>query len=189
MEFEVHVTVKSKNIEQFKEDCSTINVKPIVINMENVNEQQVMTSSKHRSDNYIVICDNIKQQLINKGYSIERIKVEKNPDLTKDNQHIYFESHLRVNFEDNIQNKNLLSEILKKHKVHLSRNMFKKEKDKCFFMCTLRNKNTNIVSFRNDIDNVKNEILLHNVFNIDKIEVEECIFDSNESLDNNWLNN
>lgn len=189
MEFEVHVTVKSKNIEQFKEDCSSINVKPIVINMENVNEQQVMTSSKHRSDNYIVICDSIKNQLISKGYNIERIKVEKNPSEVKDNEHIYFESHLRVSFDDKEQNKILLSQILKKHNVHLSRNMFKKHKDKCFYMCTLRNKNTNITSFRNQIEKVKNEISLNKLFEIDKIEVEECIFDSNESLDNNWLNN
>lgn len=189
MEFEVHITVKTNNIEKFINDCSDIKVKPIVINMENVNEQQVMTSSKHRSDNYKSVYDSIKHQLINKGYNIERIKVEKNPNDIKDKQHIYFESHLRVSFDDKEENKSLLSQILNKHNVHLSRNMFKKHKDKCFYMCTLRNKNTNIISFRNEIEKVKNVISINKLFEIDKIEVEECIFDSNESLDNNWLNN
>lgn len=35
MDFEIHLTVRTNDVEQFKQDCKSIGVKPIVIETEN----------------------------------------------------------------------------------------------------------------------------------------------------------
>lgn len=98
MIFELHITVNTNNIQKFKNDCKFLNVKPIVIGMELIGEKQVMTSSKHSSENYHIVVDELTTKIKNLGYDILRVKVEKYPDMIKDKNHIYYESHLRVVF-------------------------------------------------------------------------------------------
>ncbi len=45
MNYEIHITVEVSNLKEFKEDCETIGIKPIIIETQNFNEE------KRNSDN------------------------------------------------------------------------------------------------------------------------------------------
>ena len=109
--FEIHVTVESpKDIDGFKDACSLIEVKPIVIDLE-INDgsiiKDVMTSSKHFGDNRTAyeeskrICRDLELQ----GFKVLRNKIESVPwhpaaPVISTGKEIpngcYFEAHIGV---------------------------------------------------------------------------------------------
>ena len=117
--FEIHVTVdgdKSKrenfhfDIDEFKEDCSIVGVKPIVIDLE-INDgsiiKDVMTSSKFFGDNRTAYeeSERIVTELKNRGYDVVRNKIETVPwhpaaPVISRGEAIpngcYFESHIGI---------------------------------------------------------------------------------------------
>jgi hypothetical protein len=123
--FEIHVTVEVDlhiengevvtnwygSIEEFKEDCNEIGVKPIVIDLE-INDgsilKDVMTSSKHFGDNRGAYeeSERICNELRSRGYKVLRNKIESVPwhmqaplILTMDKEipnGCYFESHIGI---------------------------------------------------------------------------------------------
>jgi hypothetical protein len=188
--FEIHITVNTQNIDKFKTDCNSIGVKPIVIDLQDNNENSimmdVMTSSKHRCPNYKLISSYLKNKLINLNYDIKRVKVEVNPfyyNIKNVTGELYYESHVRV--IANNYNKDNLKVICKNNGYHLSKNVFKKiDDDNFYIMSTIRCYNTDLETFKNKIDNFISEI---NGFNYDKIEIECCIYDTNINHDSDWL--
>ena len=133
--FEIHVTVDATktfnntmfdgdeedlplidifDIDKFKNDCSDINVKPIVIDLE-INDgsitKDVMTSSKHFGDNRTAYeeSERICSELRSKGFRVLRNKIESVPwhmqapsILTTDKEipnGCYFESHIGVSIQ------------------------------------------------------------------------------------------
>ena len=122
--FEIHVTVEVDlpvengevvnnwygTIEEFKEDCNEIGVKPIVIDLE-INDgsilKDVMTSSKFFGDNRGAYeeSERICKELRNRGYKVVRNKIETVPwhpasPVISTGKEIpngcYFESHIGV---------------------------------------------------------------------------------------------
>jgi hypothetical protein len=190
--FELHITVNTNNVEQFKSDCKTINCKPIVIEVQNNNylSQQVMTSSKYNHFDYEVEILSIKNKLMSLGYEIKRIKVEVPPDFI----HLfhldvkYYESHLRVSTPRH--QLAVLKEKAKEYSWHPSRNIFKyMDNDMVYQMLTYRSiphDPDSKYSFYHQINNFPKELKAMG-FNYDKIEIEACILDTNEELDKQWL--
>lgn len=201
--FEIHVTIKDpKNIEQFKQDCQLIGVKPIVLDLQNNNSEtvmmDVMTSSVFYGDNpgaYNKAWE-ITYFLKEKGYNVVRQKIETlpwhpaapsakhaNPVMPKN---CYFESHVQiVTTQDRRKD---LEDIATKNNSHLSRNFFKKISDNQYIiMITLRKREGTYEDFLLELENLKND-LAEKGFEYKKLEVEFSIYDTNLSHDYNWIN-
>jgi hypothetical protein len=187
MEYEIHVTVSSSDIDLFVHDCKSISVKPIIIETEkdNVFNNQVMTSSKHSDDNCLETLDQISSSLKSKGYSIIRKKIEIRPLEVKNDHHIYYESHFRLKLDKQFDYTEL-RKVCKELNFHLSKNLFKKSLEFNYQMITYRDYNTTFFDFNNRINEMKGRLSDLNI-NFDKVEIEECIFDSNINVDSNWL--
>lgn len=187
MEYEIHITVKNPNVLLFINDCQILGVKPIIIETEKeeVFNNQVMTSSKYKDDNYTETLNKLSKSLIDKGYHLLRQKVEIRPLSIKHKNHIYYESHLRLKLSKEF-NRNVLIDLCKNHNFHLSKNLFKKTIDFNYQMITYRNYNISFDGFNQVIDKMKSELNNLNIA-FDKVEIEECIVDSNISVDKHWI--
>lgn len=212
--FEIHISIDGRSalvnqntIENFKNKCVEIGVKPIVIDLE-INDgsiiKDVMTSSKHFGDNRTAYeeSERIANSLESSGYIVLRKKIETVPwhpaAPNKIDKEIpngcYFESHIGViidkkekkelnDFINNLNGEGLTG------KVKLSQNFFKKSKDNSKFvnMVTYRSNKCVKDSFIEEVEFIKNK-LNKNDFTFEKIEVEYAIYDTNVTHDLKWIN-
>lgn len=187
MQFEVHITVESDNIQKFRADCQEMDVKPILIETEKqgVFNNQVMTSSKHLGDDYRPTLNILYKRIKEKGYNVLRMKIEINPEAEKHADFIYYESHMRLKLVKGFD-RNLLFEFCKIHDFHLSKNLFKSCEGFDYQMMTYRDNSINYEEFVKRIEQMKTVLRLHRI-EFDKVEIEECIFDSNIFIDKNWI--
>lgn len=210
--FEIHVTVESpKDIDKFKQACSLIEVKPIVIDLE-INDgsviKDVMTSSKHFGDNRTAYeeSERIVSELKNRGYKVVRNKIESVPwhpaaPVISTGKEIpngcYFESHLGVVIKP--EEKERLNEFVKytltdSHLIELSgtaklsQNFFKKSKDGSSFinMLTYRSNMCGSPKFKLEVEGIKH-LLEEEGFEFEKVEVEYAVYDTNVTHDAKWI--
>lgn len=189
MHFEVHLTVNTTDVEKFIEDCKVIGVKPIVIEVENKEliERQVMTSSKHIAPSFEDTLLKLSEELTDLNYTIIRQKVEIQPEFqNKHRDFVYYETHFRLKLPKEF-NRTVLIELCRLHKFHLSKNLFKKSDTFDYQMITFRDNSINYAGFISGIEKMKTDLNSLNI-EYDKVEIEECIFDTADSLDKNWVN-
>jgi len=189
--YEIHVTVDLENsythkhineesLNEFKEDCKSIGVKPIVIDLEMKDKssiKDVMTSSKFFGDNRTAYeeSERIAKRLKEMGYDVVRNKIETVPwhpaaPQDKDKDHplwhgepipngCYFESHIGVlvtketkpDLEDLVD---FLNESICEFSgtAKLSKNFFKKTEDGRFVnMLTYRSNMANAKEFETEV--------------------------------------
>lgn len=185
--YEIHVTVETDNVQNFIDICNINNIKPIVIEFQNKLkdvETHVMTSNRVIGNDEDALIESQRIVDILKNYfKIVRVKMEssiftKRDDYSKG----YFECHLPVNVET-YKEYNELNNICKKDgDMHLSNNAFKKD----VYMVTIRKFNSNPEEFNSVINN-KQSLLNINKFNVGKIIVEYCFYDTNLNKDNTWI--
>lgn len=182
--YEIHLTVKDANIEQFTNDCEQIGIKPILIDT-GTTLNQLMTSSKYKNNNYKKTLNELKEKLIKKGYKVVRDKVEIYPEEIKNSDHKYYESHIRLKLNKgyNLQH---LRTICLINEFHISKNLFKKDENYDYQMITYRNGNINLHDFKNHIEIMTNILDKFDIL-YDKIEIEECVYDSNIGIDKDWI--
>lgn len=187
MRFEIHVTVISDDIEKFKKDCNELNVKPIVIQTQNKADfaNQVMTSAKYEADDFTLSLNELLSNLKKLRYNVIRAKVEKQPENSQDPRFIYYESHIRIRLPKNYD-KSLLEHLCQNRDFHLSRNLFKRDSDWDYQMITFRTYDAPLFCFKCTIKNMTKALEDLNL-QYDKIEIEECIYDSNIHVDDAWL--
>lgn len=188
MKYEIHITCEVDDRDAFKTHCESIGVKPIIIETENpdaTHGYQVMTSSKHEGDDYTKTMSGIVFKLA-RYFKVIRKKVEIQPDEFKHRDHIYYESHLRLKLPKGFD--------FTKHKVfvtdcgfHLSKNIFKQDETHYYQMLTYRSRELDYHSFLIIIQAMQNSLKELGI-EYDKVEIEECIYDSDESVDSLWLN-
>jgi NTP pyrophosphatase (non-canonical NTP hydrolase) len=224
--FEIHVTVEVDlpiengevvnnwygSIEEFKEDCKKIGVKPIVIDLE-INDgsiiKDVMTSSKHFGDNRTAYeeSERICHELRSRGYKVVRNKIESVPwhpaaPVISNGKEIsngcYFESHIGVVIKP--EEKRALNYLVEKLNedneemfdlsgaVKLSQNFFKKSKDGSKFvnMLTYRSNMCGSPKFKLEVEGIKH-ILDERGFDYEKVEVEYAVYDTNVTHDAKWI--
>ena len=210
--FEIHVTVESpKDIDKFKQACSLIEVKPIVIDLE-INDgsviKDVMTSSKHFGDNRTAYEESkrICRELELQGFKVLRNKIESVPwhpaaPVISTGKEIpngcYFESHLGVVIKP--EEKERLNEFVKytltdSHLIELSgtaklsQNFFKKSKDGSSFinMLTYRSNMCGSPKFKLEVEGIKH-LLKEEGFEFEKVEVEYAVYDTNVTHDAKWI--
>ncbi len=201
--YEIHITIDTvSDIEKFKFDCETIGVKPILLDLHLKNNgiiKDLMTSSIFYGNNKGAYEETkrISSQLIERGYSILREKIETvpwhpaAPTLEFNNNEMpnncYFECHLNILCNDD--KRKSLEEITKYFGfVHLSRNVFKRFDDGNYvIMATVRSYTKTYEDFKNDILLLKNE-LCNNDFEIQKEIIEFSIYDTKINHDSSWIN-
>ena len=218
--FEIHVTITPEDsydftIDEFKEDCSLVGVKPIVIDLE-INDgsilKDVMTSSKHFGDNRTAYeeSERIVKELKDRGYKVVRNKIESVPwhpaaPTTTTGEPIpngcYFESHIGViitpdrkedlqEFVDGLNARcTAAGRVELGGTAKLSRNFFKKMEDGKFInMITYRNNMTSTKKFQDEVKQIENS-LNHwaNNFEYEKVEVEYAVYDTNVTHDAKWI--
>lgn len=183
MLYEIHITVKTDNTSAFVAVCKKIGVKPIIIDTIK-GDNQIMTSSKHVGEDYISVLNRMKSNL-EKQFEILRCKVEIKPELQKNAKFIYYESHLRLKL---VKNKNYteLFNYCKQTSFHVSKNLFKKDAIFDYQMITYRDYNSSFEDFNKSIQ-IMIDYLSKNSIIYDKVEIEECVYDSNISVDTVWL--
>ncbi len=214
--YEIHITVeRPDNIDLFKHVCNKIGVKPIIIELEKDGDtvmSDVMTSSVHFGDNQSAVQEaqrifieltNPHEYFVNendtstdwKSFKVLRTKIETVPwhpaapsmknDLKMEKSN-YFESHLRI--VTTIERRPILDEIADQYNAHLSRNFFKKLNDSEYIiMMTLRRYDVVSEVFQAKVNALK-EVLESYSFEVDKVEIEFAIYDSNDTHDKVWIN-
>ncbi len=199
--YEIHVTVKTDNVDTFKQTCLEANVKPLLLDLQNSTGdsvlQEMMTSSIHIGNNSSAYAEmkRIADYLNTKGIPVIRQKIETvpwhpaapsekhaSPTMPKD---CYFESHLAIIVnKDNIDD---LRDFVTSYSCHLSKNVFKRIDDENFIiMATYRKYDGVYESFKDSLEKIKNEVL-NAGYQIEKTIVEFSVYDSRINHDAAWL--
>jgi hypothetical protein len=189
MQYEIHITVSTLDIDKFTSTCEILNVKPIILDLQNNNGrsviQDVMTSSKYSGLNFLSEISRITDGLKYDGFNVIRKKVETQPqEIVLDKQ--YLESHIRI--KTPVNELSHLRTLCKSSNVHLSRNIFKRVEDGILMMATLRSHHENKNDFTNTVNTFLNNIKKVPCFTYDKVEIEQVIIDDNLSHDDIWIN-
>jgi len=224
--FEIHVTVdmeriidgdgdstngKKLFIKDFKNQCLSIGVKPIVIDLE-INDgsviKDIMTSSKHFGDNRSAYeeSERIVKELRHRGYNVVRNKIESVPwhpaaPVISRGEAIpngcYFESHIGVTIypeqKEDLQTF-IRSTLTNGHLIELSgtaklsQNFFKKSNDGSRFvnMLTYRSNMCGRPKFTLEVEGIKH-LLKEEGFDFEKVEVEYAVYDTNVTHDAKWI--
>lgn len=197
--YEIHITVKSDGeIEQFKEACALLEVKPLVVQLSNgAVPDDVMTSSSiactpsELRDECIRILVGLEAM----SWTTIRCKIECSPfhskviDLEPKDIMLsqYFESHIPVRIKGTDELFRLKAACLALD-VHISANAFKIDADTRTIMITYRSAEYETLEFRQQVAN-RIEVIQQEGFdaNCRSTIVEFAIFDSNRAHDNQWI--
>jgi len=192
--FEIHITtntLKETEIEQFVKFCSSIEAKPILIELPEGNTMQQPMISKVYTDisegGLKSKIDLLESKFKEQSYDVVRTKVEVPLDYINRGRREfpnykgqYYEWHGKVEFEDF----NKLQQIIGRFRfAHLSKNALKDESNRRFV--TVRTYNNKRL-FLSNVESVK-KTLSQNKLHLIKDEFEYCIYDSNKSTDSGWM--
>ena len=171
MIYEIHLTLDNPPINSFIGTCNLMGVKPLLI--QTGDYLQVMTSSQNND----TICTNRLGWLraAFKPFNIIREKVEIKPEANKHKNFIYYESHFRVKTKNRT--------LVPGEWFYKSKNLFKPD----YEILTYRSYTESIDEFIHNVEVKKGNLTL-NGFEYDKVEIEECILDTNIDYDSKWLN-
>ncbi|MNK09947.1 hypothetical protein D3C87_279560 [compost metagenome] len=199
MHYEIHVTVRTFDIEGFKRRCGEIGVKPIVLDLQTRSGsiEDVMTSSKFQGDDDSVIdeLDLIVEGLQDAGFEVVRQKIEAapwHPLAPQDGTAIpldgaYFEAHIPIFLTS--PNDSSLDKLRVFPDLHLSRNKFKMyDNGSCVQMCTYRRHDIGRKTFENHVEDYANGLLQLGFSLRRNPEIEFCLYDTNVQHDSAWLN-
>lgn len=196
--YEIHVTVEvgGGNIPQFVEACRSVEVKPIVLELqlESSTLQDVMTSSKHVGTDHSVMeeVDRIVSGLGSRGFNSIRTKVEtapRHPLAPKQSGMLpvdrYFEAHLAVTIQPDCIP--ALRDIVLGY-AHLSQNAFKKgQHGTVVMMATIRDHDKGSIDFIDHVNEVCT-MMQSNGFVVDPPIIEFALYDSKVQHDALWIN-
>lgn len=181
--YEIHITVDYHP--KFEEFCALYDLKVVHIDLGENIPKQLMTSSKEthkkESDNLVKKWAKILSiKMAYYGFNVKRIKIEVSPNHFKALQSVpenYFECHFAIiNPDDRLKE---LFDFL-----HMSKNLLKKDEGNLQMM-TFRDR-CDYSFFKDKVDLLKSEFEISG-YTLKKTIVEYCLYDSNESLDDEWL--
>lgn len=182
----MHITVdlSHDNADRFYSFCKKEGIKSILI--DTGESLQPMTSQKFVFNEDYVRSANKAFKIIDENFNVIRTKVEIEPFNKKFDSFVYYESHIRLVLDKQFDD-TPVRRLCRKLNFHMSKNLLKSTDEADYQMITYRKSTGNLSAFKKHITAM---IANLNVMDIsyDKIEIEECIYDSNESLDNKWLN-
>lgn len=188
--FEIHLTVnlKDKSLEDFKKTCEIIDSKAIVINLEET--QQVMTSKTVQCSPKEIYQQALQDIVILQEHGFEVIRSKIETDKIESNvKYDYAEIHVPCHTRKLIEYPNIVNDLPlfdiegKQIKGHISRNEFKPN----VTFITWRSKRIEDFEHFNIVYGSLIELnILADSSKNPKLEI--IIHDTNENLDNNWIN-
>lgn len=204
--YEIHVTVDKADQALFRQACTLLGVKPIILALQAGQDtiEDVMTSSTFMGNNQgaMVEMQRIVDGLQKHGLKVVRRKIEtvpwhpKAPSLEFNNtrmpENCYFESHIAAIITDETIHAEV-QRFCRKHGLHLSRNAFKTYQDGTYkLMMTYRayegtreDFERTLAKFVGSLSEMKDG--KGNALNIDKVITEFSLFDSTVDHDADWL--
>jgi len=199
--FEIHITVKDAHKDEFRAMCKRIEIKPIILHLQNNDGQivfdDVMTSSVYIGNNTGALheAERIAGILDVNHFEVVRKKIETVPwhpaAPTEDNGYImpkdcYFESHLQVVCADT-DDCDILMDIAKANNAHLSQNIYKVREDGSeIIMLTYRLYEGTVENFSTGLKRITDDLTSYD-FEVGKVITEFSIFDTKVSHDESWL--
>lgn len=193
-------TLQKHTIEEFKRDCKSAGVKPILLDLHlrgGKIMKDLMTSSTFMGNNREAYEEmrRISYSLRQNGWEVVREKIETIPwhPAAPSQRHenpvmppnCYFESHLNVLCTEDKMD--LLKIIAGQHGARRSSNVFKRYDDGTFtIMVTYRNYEMYYEDFQKKLEEIKNE-LQNFEFEVEKEIVEFSIYDTKVSHDSAWI--
>lgn len=212
--YEIHITVtpsvaeQTSDVEHFKGVCTSLNVKPIILDLELQSgkiQKDVMTSSKHHGTDETVFqeVERIAKGLEEHNYQVVRKKIETvpwHPRSPKKKDGVvqmppgcYFEAHIPVivlPFHIPVLRDcaSILSED-PRYKIHISSNVFSKQIDGTVtIMLTYRTATECQEDFEYYVMYISQRISVDSSpWKVEKVIKEFSIYDTNISHDANWL--
>lgn len=203
---EIHVTVSSENdIAQFKVDCQSIGVKPILLVLHTATSRakDMMTSQTITctTEDAFRAMDTTVKGLEALGYKVLRSKIEAAPwhplVPTADNglmhaEGNYFEAHIQVivhNVKGSPQNIVNLKTLLSRASLglHVSANYFKALDEHSTVMVTARGTEPTLEDFKYRVDRARNYIVEVGYAVEHRSVIEYAIYDSNQGHDKEWM--
>jgi hypothetical protein len=196
LHYEIHVTVKTEEVNKFIEECGVVGVKPIVLDLQKQDGgsiQDVMTSSKVTGNDETAWQHmyDVSWHLQSKGFDVVREKIETVPWHPKAAVHDensktgYFEAHFPILVAPVFLND--LKIMAKNYGLHMSKNPLKVRSDGGIIqMLTLR-KNMSIDYFKNWYEAALNWIDGPKFHIIEIPETEYALYDSNVDHDAEWV--
>lgn len=201
--YEIHITVTNTvtNRQSFKDACKSLNVKPIVLDLQMGPNcvEDVMTSSKHFGDNATAYFEmvRISKGLKALGFEVIREKIEtvpwhpSAPSIQYGNfmpEKSYFECHLGVFVPESERYQSdvdTLTNIAKMTGAHKSKNVFKVVEGGSIQMITLRDYVSPREIFEDKVADLRNK-LDECGFKVDSHITEFAVYDTNTAHDNKW---
>jgi hypothetical protein len=189
--------VRGADIERFRAFCGAINVKPIILDLQDRTGTTVLTdvmTSFRLTGGVMNALDDATAtafMLETAGFNVVRIKIETTPTHpyaealdTGSPMPVgsYFEAHVPVTVpEDQVP---LLHTT---PGAHVSKNVFKRPaKGLVQVMLTLRGYTT-LDQFNADLDCAIQHLKKHDLTICEKVEIEFCVFDTNTAHDKEWI--
>lgn len=197
LHYEIHVTVKTEEVNRFMDECGAIGVKPIVLDLQKQDGgsiQDVMTSSKLTGDDNDAWTrmKEISWYLQAKGFNVVREKIETVPWHPKavvhdeNSKEGYFETHIPVLVNPTYLD--ALKGIAERFNLHMSRNPFKVNEDGNFLQRLTLRESTDLEDFQLSVSEAMNELHYHDFLAVTKFaEVEYALYDSNVNHDASWI--
>ena len=187
---EMHVTVENPDIPKFKESCSRLQVKPIILDLDVMTDVMTSSTMDGTDDELLAEAQRISSELTSDGHKVVRVKIESSPfrddvpQLLQKPDKTYFESHLQVKLQP--QDLSKLRDLGIKYSFHVSRNPFKKKEDHLVVMATIRDYRMGLKAFESHVADIKQLIEAHWV--VDKTIIEWAWYDTNVEHDKTWVN-
>ena len=204
LHYEIHVTVRTNEVERFQEVCKTIGVKPIILDLQKKSGDvlcEVMTSSTISTYDKTVVeakaaMVGICVLLTKEGFEVIRSKIETvpwhplAPSEHNGAQHFegsHFETHFGVVI-NSIEDVESLTDIARTFKLHLSKNIFKRRPDGSYIqMVTYRSYDKVSEDFSLLVDQILKTMYAHHL-TLDKLpKIEFAVYDTNHEHDLKWI--
>lgn len=190
MKYEVHLTFgEIDNFDRFKTICYREGLTIIDIQTETYKGDtghQLMTKSlvgPRQYRNYIKEMQKVFKYF---GFKMIRAKVERYPKAYKSDNLLYYETHFKLELPKDFDRSKLIP-LCEKYNFHISRNLYKSFKTVDHLFLTHRTSTTTYRFFKINCDLMKRQLEKVDGVKLIKEEYEECIYDSNISLDKSWL--
>jgi hypothetical protein len=197
--YEIHVTVRTTEVQRFIDMCDEIGVKPIVLDLQKKDGsgsiQDVMTSSKLTGDDADAWnkMKDVVWYLSAKGFEVVREKIETvpwhpkavvyDPDTDKDG---YFEAHIPIIVASEDE-KTFLSGVCQSQGLHLSRNPFKTFDNGTYVQFITLRRKIQADKFKQLVSTVVLGFLRNGISISGSPEVEYALYDSNVNHDAAWI--
>ncbi|MCC5612051.1 hypothetical protein LC612_36295 [Nostoc sp. CHAB 5834] len=201
--YELHVTVSNvKNVEEFKQVCSALEVKPLLLDLQTRGEgviKDLMTSSVFmgRNSEALAEVERIADGLAAAGFSVVRKKIETVPwhPAAPSRTHAkpsmpegcYFECHFGISTDGSPESFAALSALAIKEGCHLSKNVFKRKQDgTVVVMATYRTYDGLYEEVQEQVAATRAALHAAGYF-VDREIIEFSIYDTRISHDASWL--